>query len=248
MSISILYQFLTRLISFMMKSRSLPRNVQISETLIREISAGILADGARLPTEKQMAKDYGVSVGTLRKSLATLEEKGLLERVQGSGNYICAQDDVLSVYSFFRLERLRGGGLPTAQILSITQDTMPHDCPLNTNNNRASRIIRFRYLDNILIALEEIWCVYKIALNREQANVSESLYEYYKTAMGLIISRREDKVSLKPLPNWTPHEFNMTAGDMAGYIERVAWDQFDQLTEFSKTWFHPKKCHYVNRA
>lgn len=59
----------------MIKARPLPRNVQISESLIREISAGVLANGARLPTEKQMAKGYGVSVGTLRKSLATLEKK-----------------------------------------------------------------------------------------------------------------------------------------------------------------------------
>jgi len=81
-----------------------------------------------------------------------------------------------------------------------------------------------------------------------QYDLSESLYEYYKTAMGVIISRHEDKVSLKPMPNWTPLEFNMAADSLAGYVERMAWDQFGQLTEFSNTWFDPHKCHYVNRA
>jgi len=78
--------------------------------------------------------------------------------------------------------------------------------------------------------------------------VSESLYEYYKNTLNLIISRMEDKVGFQPVPNWAPDIFNMAVGDMAGYIERIAWDQFGQPAEFSRTWFNPAICHYVNRS
>ena len=67
---------------------ALPKYVQTAELLIREIAAGRLPDGARLKPERDMAVDLGVSVGTLRKALDDLTEKGLLDRVQGSGNYI----------------------------------------------------------------------------------------------------------------------------------------------------------------
>jgi hypothetical protein len=74
------------------------------------------ATGERLPPERDMAEELGIAVGTLRKALAELQNRGLLERVQGSGNYVRAISDPKSVYAMFRLELLGGGGLPTAEI------------------------------------------------------------------------------------------------------------------------------------
>ena len=95
-------------------ARPLPRWVQVSERMIREIGAGRLAHGARLPPEREMAADLGIAVGTLRKALADLEGKGLLERRQGSGNYVRRLAGLAGIYSLFRLELVGGGGLPTA--------------------------------------------------------------------------------------------------------------------------------------
>ena len=108
---------------------SLPLYIQISEMLIREINAGRYLDGERLPPERDMSAELGISVGTLRKALADLTLKGMLERVQGSGNYIRAQADTKSVYAFFRVELLRGGGLPTADVLDVTRLAKPVDLP-----------------------------------------------------------------------------------------------------------------------
>lgn len=232
----------------MKKARALPRSIQISEALIREISAGILSDGARLPTERQMAQDYDVAVGTLRKALAILEKKGMLERIQGSGNYIRSKYKVDSVYTLFRLELLSGGGLPTAQILSMQMTFRPKELPFRPDHTSVTKIIRLRYLNDVLIALEEIWLDRKLTQDLQQNEVSESLYEYYKNTLNLIISRMEDKIGFQPIPSWVPEAFNMCEGEMAGYIERIGWDQFDQPAEFSKTWFNPAVCHYVNRS
>ena len=68
------------------KLGKLPLYLQIAEQVSRDISAGLLNEGQRLPAERQMARDYNVTVRTLRKSLARLTETGLLFRKQGSGN------------------------------------------------------------------------------------------------------------------------------------------------------------------
>ena len=80
--------------------------------LVRDIAAGRMIDGEKLPPEREMAKSLGIAVRTLRKALAELQGKGLLERVQGSGNYVRPKPQVDSVYAFFRLELAEGGGLP----------------------------------------------------------------------------------------------------------------------------------------
>ena len=97
----------------------LPTYVQISEMLIRDIAAGRYLDGARLPPERQMAAELEISVGTLRKALDDMNAKGLLEKRQGSGNYVKTGATPNSVYSFFRVELIDGGGLPTAQVLNV---------------------------------------------------------------------------------------------------------------------------------
>ena len=97
----------------------LPIHLQISEMLAREIKAGILLDGERLEPERVLAQRLGIAVGTLRKALADLGEKGMLERVQGSGNYVRNVDTNNTIYGFFRLELLSGGGLPSAVAVSV---------------------------------------------------------------------------------------------------------------------------------
>ena len=70
---------------------------------------------------------------------ATWNAGGLLVRVQGSGNYVRSQPDVASVYSMFRLELVEGGGLPTAQVLSVDRLAKPLDLPpFGSDARRAS--------------------------------------------------------------------------------------------------------------
>jgi len=119
-----------------------------------------------------MAAELGISVGTLRKALGDLSEKGMLERVQGSGNYVRHRTDVASVYALFRLELLGGGGLPTARVLTV------------------------------------------------------------------------DRLEV---PAWADAAFDLQAGALAGYVERVSFDTRGQPAEFSRTWFDYNKARYISR-
>ena len=64
-------------------SAALPLYLRTAEALIRDIAAGRLRDGERLPPERVMAKALGQSVGTLRKALADLERFGIVEEITG---------------------------------------------------------------------------------------------------------------------------------------------------------------------
>ena len=133
----------------MPQSSALPKYVQTAELLIREIAAGRLADGARLPPERDMAGDLDISVGTLRKALNDLTDRGLLERVQGSGNYVRHKAEAAGVYAFFRLELVDGGGLPTADILSVDRMKKPDDLPNFGRSDEGHRIRRLRRLSGV---------------------------------------------------------------------------------------------------
>lgn len=226
---------------------ALPKYVQTAEMLIRDIAAGRLVDGERLPPERDMAADLGLAVGTLRKALADLETRGLLERVQGSGNYIRAGAEAAGLYALFRLELTEGGGLPTAETLSVAYLAKPDDAPAFGPSTHAHRIRRLRRLGGKPAALEEIWLDGDRAQRITKADLSESLYLYYRQRLGFWIAHAEDRVSLAPAPDWAVAPFALTPGKPAGYVERLARDQDGLPVEFSRTWFDPVTARYVAR-
>lgn len=227
--------------------QALPKYVQISERLIREIAAGHIADGARLPPERDMAAELGIAVGTLRKSLADLEEKGLLERIQGSGNYVRHKQAVTSVYSFFRLELVDGGGLPTAEVLSVDRLNKPDDAPDFGPAKQGFRIRRLRRLDDQEIAMEEIWLDGSYGQEMSRSDLSDSLYLYYREHLGLVIASVADTIGVAPAPSWSDPRFGLFAGQPAGFIERISWTADGTPAEYSRTWFDNDKARYISR-
>ena len=226
--------------------QSLPIYVQIAELLTRDIVSGRLIDGERLPPERDMAAELGVSVGTLRKALRDMGEKGLVDRVQGSGNYIRAGGDTGTVYAMFRLELLEGGGLPRAKVLSVNLMDKPADLPAFGTSPRATRIRRLRSLNDTIMAVEEIWLDADAGIV-SQTTMSESLYATYRKEFGLWIQRAEDRVSLAAVPHWAPDSYVPRPGDIVGYIERLSWSDAAAPIEFSRTWYDPARAVYVQR-
>lgn len=223
---------------------SLPRFLQIAELLVRDIAAGRLADGERLPPEREMADRLGVALGTLRKALAEIETRGLLRRVQGSGNYVRALADPRSIYAMFRLELVDGGGLPTARVLSLDRLPPPAGLP---GPGHAHRIRRLRLLNDRPAAVEEIWLDGRHAEAIAPEALSESLYLFYREALGLAITRAEDRVGLGHVPDWAPRDFGPRPGQPVPHVLRVAHDADGRPAEMSWTWFDNDVARYVAR-
>src|ERR1700761_7570008 len=65
-----------------------PAYVQIVEALAADINRGGLGHGARLPTQRALAEDIGVGIGTVTRAYAEAEARGLIEAVVGRGSFI----------------------------------------------------------------------------------------------------------------------------------------------------------------
>lgn len=226
---------------------SLPLYQQIAELLIRDIAAGRLIDGEKLPPERDMAASMGIAVGTLRQALKSLTEKGLLARVQGSGNYVRAKADAASVYALFRLELVAGGGLPTARVLSVDRCDKDPALPPFGRHAQGHRIRRLRFLSGRVAAVEEIWLDAAHVDRIAPADLLESLYLYYRQRLNLWIARAEDRVGQGPVPDWAPAEFPHPPGTPLPLITRVSWAQDGQSVEASFTWYDPETVRYVAR-
>jgi len=67
---------------------AVPRYVAIAEHLVRQIEAGELAPGDRLPPERDLSREHGVNRMTLRQALQVLKGRGLITQRQGAGTFV----------------------------------------------------------------------------------------------------------------------------------------------------------------
>ena len=232
---------------------ALPLYLRIAELLTREIAAGHYRSGERLPAEEALAQRLGVATGTLRKGLEVLRQRGLLQRRQGSGTYVrnaeSPRPETRSIYEFFRLELVAGGGLPTAHAWDLRAVRKPSGIPDfgPGRSTRCHRLRRLRFLNGLPVALEEIWFDARHAPGLQPQALSEALYQFYQQQLGFWIARVEDRVGIGPVPDWTRSPFGPAAGQTCGRIERWSWAGSGHLEEYSNTWFDATLARYVAR-
>ena len=85
-----------------MKSR-IPRYHQIAESLRQRIRDGELAPGERLDNQRRLAREFGVTLMTLRHALELLERDRLIARRHGLGTFVASPSVDYDILQFQRL-------------------------------------------------------------------------------------------------------------------------------------------------
>lgn len=134
----------------------------------RAIANGELAPGDRLPAERALAEQHGVSRMTVRQALQTLESRGVLTRAIGrnGGSFVAAPklERDLGTFSGLSEQLARQGVAAGARVLSARET--PHGV----------EIVRVRLADGEPFALERSTFPLRFAWLLEQ-DLTGSLYE-----------------------------------------------------------------------
>ena len=77
--------------------RNGPRYRAIAEALAEDVREGRLADGARLPTHRDLAWKLRVTIGTVSRAYAEAERRGLIAGEVGRGTYVRHPNDAARV-------------------------------------------------------------------------------------------------------------------------------------------------------
>lgn len=73
-----------------LEGRPGPRYRAIVEALSEDVASGLLAEGSRLPTHRDLAEQLGVTVGTVSRAYAEAERQGLVSGEVGRGTFVRA--------------------------------------------------------------------------------------------------------------------------------------------------------------
>lgn len=92
--------------------------------LLQGLATNRWPPGAALPPEKDLAADFGISIGTLRKAVDELVAEGMLIRQQGRGTFVASHDRDRLLYYFFHIVAFDAGKdqYPHVELLGFARD------------------------------------------------------------------------------------------------------------------------------
>lgn len=103
------------------KTDGIPLYIQIRESLREEISNGLYEPGQKIPSEDELANQYGVSRMTVRQGISDLIDEGILYRRHGVGTFVTqvqVERDHTRLSNFFENARAKGIN-PSSEVLKV---------------------------------------------------------------------------------------------------------------------------------
>ena len=168
---------------------------QTRDLMIRRIADGDWEPGQRLPNEWDLADEFGVSQGTVRKALNGLADENMVVRHQGRGTFVTSHTSQRELFHFFHLEAPDGvRQLPvTSRLIGVSSRRASRDDIERLNLSTNAHVIdiqRVRDLGGKPVISEHITLAAKRfpSLAQEDDPPNE-LYQFYEQRYGLTVHR-----------------------------------------------------------
>ena len=228
-----------------------PVYMQIADHLLDQIESGNLRPGDRLPTERELSKGLNVNRMTVRRAFKSLESKGLINRLQGSGTYV-AEPKIERQASFlisFTRGIQRRGYVPGAKIIRFerraVKDPIGKELKL-TDSAPVYHIHRLRLLNQEPVLLERLRIpVYRFP-DLERYDLSKrSLYEVMEKEYGISVVHARQSLEPVVAVEYEAELLKVEPGTPLMLEKRLAFEQDGQPVEYGRDLYRGDRFSFV---
>lgn len=171
----------------------LPQYRRIADTLLASIRSGGIAIGGRMPSERDLSVEFGVSRMTARNALKSLVEQGHVASIEARGYFAAASriDQRLQTLTSFTEEVRRSGRRASSVVLAARRIAATDEVAARLaipQGGDVYHLLRLRQADGAPVALEAAHVSVDLAPGLLDAAdfASESLYSTLKRVFGIL--------------------------------------------------------------
>lgn len=227
---------------------------QIAESIAAQIRAGDLQIGDRLPSERQLADELGVSRVTVRQALSLLEEQGLIERLPGIGSFVSKPkiEQPVDVLIGFSHNLLRRGIRPGARLLKleIQRASRPVAEALQLGVGEPVYFIhRLRLANNLPVALEFSFFPARLCPKLESHDlIHRSIYTILMEEYGIHLQGADQVLEPTTARPYEARWLEIPEGSPLMLIRRISYDQAKQPVEYAKDLYRGDCFRFIVRS
>jgi GntR family transcriptional regulator len=194
-----------------------------------------LAPHDRLPTERDLAQEFGVSRMTVRQALERLEHERRVYRVQGAGTFVAppAINKSIELTSFS--DDMRRRGLQPGSRLRVAEST-PAGAEIGfalglSPSARVVHLERVRTADGVPMCVEHAYLTEALVPGLLDQPLDGSLYDVLRDRYRISLVRAEQTIRATVLDETSARLLEVPPFSPALLVERTGYDQRDRPVE-----------------
>jgi GntR family transcriptional regulator len=237
-----------------------PRNMG-DQPLYEIVRAGILdrlrtgqwTAGTKIPTEPQLAQEFGVGIGTIRRAVEELVAERLLIRRAGRGTVVTKFTDHHAFDLYFSFTDTNGELLSvSSRLLRFVKERATPLLATTLELERGSRVVKvenLRLRGEVPVMLDHVWIPLDVFpdLDAEAFTARRgSIYGFYQERFGISVVRAAENLTGALASEEIAKALGIELGAPILRIERTAYTFQDRPVEFRIRYVDSSQCSYRN--
>jgi GntR family transcriptional regulator len=231
-----------------------PLAEQVRSRLAEGMAAGEWKPGEAIPSEAQLARDFGVAIGTIRKAVDGLVAQQALVRRQGKGTFVATHAEERVQFRFLRLMPDDGKLTPMARrLIDCKRQRAPAEIARALHLRASEQVIRVRRVlsssKGVPVVLDDIWLpahLFKGLTAQRLAEHRGPMYSMFEAEFGVRMIRAEEKIRAVAADAASAALLSVGAGAPLLSVERLSLTYGDKPVELRRGLYTTASHYYRN--
>ncbi|HET9665071.1 MAG TPA: GntR family transcriptional regulator [Burkholderiales bacterium] len=230
-----------------------PLYKEVKVRITRELVAGVWKPGDPIPSETRLAREFAVSIGTVRKAIDELVADKILLRQQGRGTFVATHSDDRTLFFFFHIVGKNGSKeLPVTELLSFRKSKAGREEGERLEIAPGRSVLR---IQNVLklgakpVIFDEIVVPATLFPDLDEAifaNRDGTIYGLYQARYGVNVVRISERLSAAHATQPVARLLKIGSRAPVLVIKRVAYSYNDMPVEYRTSWVNTAAHEYLS--
>lgn len=225
-----------------------PLYIQVKEILLKKIREGEYSQGSKLPSERELSIQYGLSRMTARNALNELVNEGWAYKNHGKGTFVSypkIERDLIELCGFSQVLKSRGI-TPKNKIIEMRIEEAKKNIAASLGISIGEKIYlikRLRCGNDFPIAIEYSYLPCKLLEGLLNYNFEEeSLFEVIERDYNRILTFAEQTLSLSRVDGYEAELLDVEDNSPILLFESITYDEKNIPVEFARSLTRGDRC------
>lgn len=226
----------------------------VKQKLVADIVSGAVPPGGGLPSETELAKRFGVSIGTIRRAVDEMVAEHVLVRQQGRGTFVGKLDKERFMFQFFKIEGSDGAReFPQVKLLSFVRARATQSEARLLGLDPGAAVFHIENLlslrgqpvihDTIVISAARFGGLTKAQFAAREGTI----YELYQTTFGVTVVGADERLRAQTVPTASAKILGLPDSAAVLRIDRVATSFAQEPIEYRVSIVNTQQHDYLAR-
>ncbi|MGP1679909.1 MAG: GntR family transcriptional regulator [Burkholderiales bacterium] len=230
-----------------------PLYKEVKIRITRSLAAGEWKPGEAIPSESRLARQFNVSIGTIRKAIDELVAENILLRQQGRGTFVATHTEDRTLFYFFHIVGKDGSReRPVSEMLSFRKGRGEAEDSSSLKLAHGARVFHIQNLLKLAgkpVVFDEISLPAALFSDLDEDIFSKrdgTIYGLYQSRYGINVIRISERLSAATAPAAVAAVLGMRVTTPALVIRRVAYSYNDTPVEYRVSWVNSGNHEYLS--